>query len=151
MRQRLTFALLAALAFAGLFAGPILAAPPVDLDKNGFALRGWDVVSYFDGKPLVGKAEFVHEWNGAKWRFASAAHRDAFVAHPEKYAPQYGGHCAYGLAKGKLVPSDPEAWKIVGGKLYLNYDRDIQKTWEKKEAQYIVEANAEWQDRGGKP
>ncbi len=151
MRPRFTHALLAVLAFSALLAAPLLAAPPIEKDKNGLAVRGWDAVSYFSGKPVPGKAEFSTNWGGATWRFASAAHRDAFVAGPEKYAPQYGGHCAYGLAKGHLVTADPQIWKIVGGKLYLNYDGDVQKSWEKKEAKYIVDANAEWQERGGKP
>jgi hypothetical protein len=151
MRHRHIFALLAVLAFSFIFAGPILAAPPIEKDKDGLALRGWDTVSYFDGKPVPGKPEFTTNWNNATWRFASAAHRDAFVVNPEKYAPQYGGHCAYGLAKGKLVTADPQIWKIVGGKLYVNYDGDVQKSWEKKQAKYIVDANAEWQELGGKP
>lgn len=146
MRHRLNLVLSALVALSIALAGPVFGATPVDKDRNGFAVRGWDVVSYFDGKPLVGKSEFVQEWNGAKWRFATAAHRDAFVANPGKYAPQYGGHCAYGLAKGHLVPSDPQAWRIVGGKLYLNYDSDVQKSWEKKQAEYIVDADKEWKE-----
>jgi YHS domain-containing protein len=150
MRHRHTIALLAVLAFSLVLAGPAFGAPALDLDKNGFALRGWDAVSYFEGKPLVGKAEFIQEWNGAKWRFASAAHRDAFVANPGKYAPQYGGHCAYGLAKGHLVTADPTIWKVVDGKLYVNYDKGVQKSWEKDQAQFIVDADKEWKDLADK-
>ncbi|HEV7670933.1 MAG TPA: YHS domain-containing (seleno)protein [Thermoanaerobaculia bacterium] len=151
MRHRFSIALLAVLAFSFVFAGPIFGAPPIEKNKAGLALDGWDTVSYFDGKPVPGKAEFAKEWGGATWRFASAAHRDAFAANPAKYAPQYGGYCAYGLAKGKLVEADPTVWKVVGGKLYVNYDRDVQESWEKKMAKYIVDANAEWQQLGGKP
>ncbi len=149
MRHRLSLALLVLVAAVAL-CSPLLAQPPIEKDKNGLALRGWDTVSYFDGKPVQGKAEFSTEWKGATWRFASAAHRDAFIADPNKYAPQYGGHCAYGLAKGHLVTADPQIWKVIGGKLYVNYDSDVQKSWEKKTAQYIVDANAEWQKLGGK-
>lgn len=150
MRQRLTLALLAVLVFSFVLAGPALGAQPIEKDKAGLALRGWDTVSYFDGKPVPGKAEFTKDWNGATWRFATAAHRDAFAAHPEKYAPQYGGHCAYGLAKGHLVTADPKLWKVVGGKLYVNYDKGVQKSWEKDQAKFIVDADKAWKELADK-
>lgn len=146
MRHRIVLALLAALSLSFVFVGPLLGAQPIEKNKAGLALDGWDTVSYFDGKPVPGKAEFTKEWKGATWRFATAAHRDAFAADPEKFAPQYGGHCAYGLAKGHLVTADPKIWKVVGGKLYVNYDKGVQKSWEKKEAKFIVDADKEWKD-----
>ncbi len=146
MRQRLTLALLAVLAFSFVLAGPVLGDPPIEKNKAGLALDGWDTVSYFDGKPVPGKAEFTKNWNGATWRFATAAHRDAFAADPEKYAPQYGGHCAYGLAKGHLVTADPKIWKVVNGKLYVNYDKGVQKSWEKDEAKFIADADKGWKE-----
>ncbi len=92
------------------------------------AIHGYDPVAYFvDGKPQPGKAEFEFEWKGAKWRFVTAEHRDAFKKAPDKYAPQYGGYCAYAVSQGRLVDIDPSAWSIVEGKLYLNYDLDVQK------------------------
>jgi hypothetical protein len=77
-------------------------------------------------------------------RFASAAHRDAFVADPERYAPQYGGYCAWAVAHGKTAGVDPQAWKIVGGKLYLNYSKDIQRQWEEDVPGYVEKADANW-------
>jgi YHS domain-containing protein len=109
------------------------------------AIKGYDPVAYFtDGKPVEGKQEFAYEWKGAKWFFANAEHRDQFKASPEKYAPQYGGYCAYAVANGKTADIDPKAWKIVNGKLYLNYDLDVQKKWQTDIPGYIDKANKNW-------
>jgi YHS domain-containing protein len=96
----------------------------------GKAIDGYDAVAYFtEGKPVEGDSDFTHEWMGAKWYFASAANRDAFAADPSKYAPQYGGYCAWAVSQGYSAKIDPEAWKVVNGKLYLNYSKDIQAKW----------------------
>jgi hypothetical protein len=79
---------------------------------------------------------------GARWKFASSAHRDLFKANPEKYAPQYGGYCAYGVAQGALVKVDPDQFTVLDGKLYLNYDAEIQAKWRKDPAGYIKTADA---------
>ncbi len=150
MRHRFLFALLGVFALSFVLAGPVLGGQSIEKNKAGLALEGWDTVSYFEGKPVAGKAEFSTDWHGATWRFATAAHRDAFVANPEKYAPQYGGHCAYGLAKGHLVTADPTVWKVLDGKLYVNYDKGVQKSWEKDQAKFIVDADKEWQALAGK-
>lgn len=109
-------------------------AQAVFADSKGVAIKGFDAVAYFtDTKPAQGKEEFSHEWNGAKWYFSSAEHRDLFKSAPEKYAPQYGGYCAFGVCVKKAkFPTDPKtAWKIVEGKLYLNYNTETQTVWEK--------------------
>ena len=111
----------------------------------GAAIRGTDPVAYFtEGRPVEGSRKFMHEWKGATWRFASAANRDAFAAAPEKYAPQYGGYCAYGVANGYTVSTVPEAWSIVDGKLYLNYSLGVRADWLKDVPGYIRKANAGW-------
>ena len=93
---------------------------PVFSDRDG-AIRGYDPVAYFtQGKPVKGSREYTHQWNGATWRFASAQNRERFAAAPAKYAPQYGGYCAYGVASGYAVKIEPDAWSVVDGKLYLN-------------------------------
>jgi YHS domain-containing protein len=113
--------------------------------KNGAAIRGYDAVAYFTaGKPVKGDAKFAHSWRGAAWQFSSARNLELFKANPEKYAPQYGGYCAYGMAKGYKATTEPDAWSIVGGKLYLNYDLDIQKTWNKDQPGYIKKAEVNW-------
>ena len=96
----------------------------------GKAIRGYDPIAYFtQSKPVEGKSEFTHQWMGAKWQFATAANRDSFAANPAKYAPQYGGYCAWAVSQGYTASIDPEAWKIVDGKLYLNYSKSVQQQW----------------------
>lgn len=109
------------------------------------AVDGYDAVAYFtDGKPVEGKKEHSYEWKGATWRFASAAHRELFVAAPEKYAPQFGGYCAWAVSQGYTADADPESWKIVDGKLYLNYNKKVQAQWEQDIAGLIVKAGSNW-------
>src|SRR6516225_2459829 len=91
-------------------------------DEIRLAISGYDPVAYFtDGKPVAGVSQFEHMWHDARWRFASAEHRDAFIQNPSHYAPQYDGYCAMGLAmeKGHKATVDPQAWVIVDGKLYV--------------------------------
>lgn len=109
------------------------------------AIDGTDPVAYFtDSKPVAGKSEFSTTYKGATWYFASSEHRDMFVKDPAHYAPQYGGYCAWAVAQGNTADIDPEAWKIVDGKLYLNYDLDIKKKWEQDIPGNIAKANANW-------
>jgi YHS domain-containing protein len=97
---------------------------------SGLAIRGTDPVAYFTvGKAVAGSSDYEYQWNGATWRFSSQENMELFVANPEQYAPQYGGYCAKGISEGNLVSIDPNAWRIVDGKLYLNYSKDVQKQW----------------------
>ncbi len=127
-------------------AAPAVALSPVNRTTfGGVAIDGWDPVAYFtDGKPVEGSKEFVHEWNGATWRFASAAHRDLFAQAPEKYAPQYGGYCAWAVSQGYTADIDPQAWKIEDGRLFLNYSLDVQKKWATDIPGNIAKADANW-------
>src|SRR5688500_7266928 len=121
------------------------AAGEINVDSSGLALKGYDPVAYFtDGKPVEGKAEFTARHDGATYRFASAANRDAFVAAPAKYAPQYGGYCAFGTASGYKAPIEPDAWTVVDGKLYLNYNRSVRSKWSSDIPGYIRKADAQW-------
>ena len=95
-------------------------------------------------KPVMGMASHTYHWNGADWRFSTEENMAAFKTSPEKYAPQYGGYCAYGVSQGHAVPIDPEAWRIVDGKLYLNYSKDVQKMWQKDTTGYIQKAEQNW-------
>jgi YHS domain-containing protein len=113
---------------------------PVFSTKEG-AIRGYDPVAYFtENQPVKGKSEFSTTWNGATWYFSSAEHRQLFTQNPEKYAPQYGGWCAYGWAQGYPAKTEPDAWSIVDGKLYLNYNKDIKQRWDQKQAEFIKTA-----------
>ncbi len=112
---------------------------------RGLAIKGYDPVAYFTaGRPVEGDSDFEFEWRDATWRFASAENRDLFAANPEKYAPQYGGFCAWAVSQGKTAPIDPDAWRIVDGKLYLNYSAKVQKTWESDIPGFIKQADANW-------
>ncbi|MGB3203059.1 MAG: YHS domain-containing (seleno)protein [Nodosilinea sp.] len=112
---------------------------------EGLAIRGADPVAYFtEGKAVQGSADYATTWNGATWRFSSAENLAIFEANPEAYAPQYGGYCAWAVKKGSLASVDPEAWKIVDGKLYLNYSAGVQKQWQGDVAGNIAEANQNW-------
>ena len=110
------------------------------------AIKGFDAVAYFtEGKAVKGLKDYQLAWNGATWYFSSQKNKTEFQSHPEKYAPQYGGYCAYGTAKGHKAPTDPaEAWTILDGKLYLNYNKDVMATWRKDTKGYIDEANKNW-------
>lgn len=112
----------------------------------GLGAKGYDVVNYFTaGKPVQGKDSYVVEHAGVKWQFVSAEHRDLFKANPEKYVPQFGGFCSWGAANGKLFDVDPaNGWSVVDGKLYMNFNADIQKTFDKDPAGYIARANTNW-------
>lgn len=117
----------------------------VNADAEGLALYGFDPVAYMtDGKPTLGDPAINAVYEGAAYHFASAAHRDAFLAEPAKYLPAYGGYCAYGVSKGYKVKIDPEAWSVVDGKLYLNYDMSVRETWQKDTAGYIGKAESNW-------
>ena len=121
------------------------AAGENNVDSSGLALKGYDPVAYFtEKKPVAGKPEFTAPHDGATYRFASAANRDAFAAAPEKYAPQYGGYCAFGMAAGYKAPIEPDAWTVVDGKLYLNYNRSVRSQWSSDVPGYVRKADANW-------
>ena len=112
---------------------------------SGIAIRGADPVAFFTESAAVpGKNAYEYEWNGATWRFSSAANMELFKANPEAYAPQYGGYCAKALSEGNLASVDPRAWKIVDGKLYLNYSADVQAQWVTDIPGNIAKADAFW-------
>lgn len=128
-----------------LAAGSAWAAEPVNTNGSPLALGGYDVVAYFtEGKPVAGQAAHETHWNGARWRFASAEHRERFQREPERFAPRYGGYCAYAVSRGYTAPVAPEAWRIVDGKLYLNYSKDVQTLWEREIPANIKKADTNW-------
>ncbi len=109
------------------------------------AVKGYDPVAYFtSGKPVKGDRQFTLEHLGAKWRFSSQENLDLFQADPGKYAPQYGGYCAWAVSRGYTANIDPEAWKIVEGRLYLNYSKAVQSRWEEEIPANIEKADANW-------
>lgn len=120
-------------------------ADAVNKGRNGLALKGYDAVAYFTGsKAVKGTAAFSATHNGATYLFASAANRDAFLANPDKYVPQFGGYCAWAVGHGYTADADPEAWSVAGGKLYLNYNKSVQKKWLPEKEKWIAEGERNW-------
>jgi YHS domain-containing protein len=136
-------------ALAALLTLGVGAAVAGAVDRNvgadGLALEGYDPVAYFtEGEPIEGKAEYTATHDGATYRFANAEHLAAFEADPARYAPAYGGYCAYGLAMGQKVGTDPEVWEIVDGQLYLNVNEDVQERWEANIPGFVATADHNW-------
>ena len=118
---------------------------PVNVTPDGVAIKGYDPVAYFtDSRPIRGMPEFKYMWKSAEWRFASSEHLEMFKKEPDKFAPRYGGYCAYAVSQGKTADIDPEAWTIAEGELYLNLDKDVQKLWEKNMQEHIRKADENW-------
>lgn len=118
---------------------------PIYTGSNNQAAQGYDVVAYFTaGKPIKGKADFKTEWKDTQWLFSSAKNLASFKKNPEKYAPQYGGYCAWAVANNYTARGSAHAWNIVDGKLYLNYNSSVKNTWEKDARGNIKKANINW-------
>ena len=144
-RSRWQAALGVLIAVGILMPAAVLAVEPVNSSLLRGAIKGYDPVAYFtQGGPAKGKGAHSHEWMGATWYFVSAENMALFAGDPEKYAPQYGGYCAYAVSQGYTAKIDPDAWKIVDDKLYLNFSRKVQKLWEEDIPGYIAEADANW-------
>lgn len=124
-------------------------AGALNLNSNGVAIMGYDPVAYFtESKPVKGSGVYVASHDGAIYWFSSAENQAAFKADPMKYVPAYGGYCAYGVSQGVKVPIDPNSFKIVDGKLYLNITPQVQQTWEKDIPGYITKADKNWTNLG---
>lgn len=116
--------------------------------ENSLAIQGYDAVSYFSSKPVKGNKQFSFNYGNAIYYFSSQINLDLFKANPNKYEPQYGGWCAYAMGNtGEKVEVDPKTYKIIGGKLYLFYNKyftNTLKTWNEKEATLLPKANTNW-------
>jgi YHS domain-containing protein len=109
------------------------------------AIKGYDTVAYFtQEKAVEGNKKYQYQWKGAKWLFSSQKNLDLFAVSPDKYAPQYGGWCAYAVSQNTTASIEPDLFTIVDDKLYLNYNRKINKKWLNNQAQYIVDADKNW-------
>jgi YHS domain-containing protein len=117
----------------------------INVSQKGVAIHGYDPVSYFvAGKPEKGKAHISYKWSGATWLFSSETNRSIFVGDPEKYAPQFGGFCAYAASYGQFADTDPDAWSIVNGKLYLNFSLRVREIWRPRAEEFIGDARQLW-------
>ncbi len=114
-------------------------------ETDGVAIKGFDPVAYVTERAAVpGRAEFSSVYGGSTFHFRDAGNRDAFIANPAKYAPQYGGYCAYGVARGYKAATTPEAFSVIDGKLYLNYNAEVNTLWSKNIPGFIDKANLQW-------
>ncbi|MEO6233363.1 MAG: YHS domain-containing (seleno)protein [Ferruginibacter sp.] len=114
-------------------------------NTKGTAIKGYDPVAYFQqNKAVEGNDLYTYDWSGSKWKFVSQANLDSFKLAPQYYAPQYGGFCAYGCSEDHLSPTDPNAFTIVNNKLYLNYNLDVRKMWQKDTDGRIKAADKNW-------
>ena len=152
--------MLVKMVMAALCAGVIATAVRAGdqyVDGTGFAASGYDVVAYFDlpqskvgqaqPKAVPGRVNLTADYNDAKFAFSSAENLGRFLANPVKFAPQFDGHCAYGVAQGNKVPGNPNLWRIVGGKLYLNITKAVNRTWEQDIPGYLRQAGGKWAGR----
>lgn len=139
MKKVITFSIL-------LFNAIVLfSQKPVVFSTEKGAIRGYDPVAYFkEGKPVIGAAEFAYSYRETTWYFSSLQNLELFKKSPEKYVPQFGGYCAFGMSRGYKAETQPDAWTIVDDKLYLNYNVGVRTDWSKKQAEYIVKANTNW-------
>ncbi len=138
---------LATLSFIVLAPQVFASDAPIFSTKDG-PIRGADPVAFFSleagDKAVMGTDRFTYEWSDATWKFSSAENRDLFAANPEKYAPQYGGYCAFAVSHNFTKTSRPDRWEIVDGKLYLNYNRIAARKWAKDKETSIVQGDANW-------
>lgn len=112
---------------------------------EGKAIKGFDVVAFYkDSMAVKGASSYTYQWKGANWFFANKQNMELFMAMPEKYAPQYGGYCAYGTAGGYKAPTETDTWTIVNGKLYFNYNKKVKESWNKNQATLIQKADTNW-------
>lgn len=112
---------------------------------DGVAINGYDPVAYFtEGRPVKGDRSHQAAHEGAVFWFASAENRDRFVAAPERYAPQYGGFCAYGMSEGYKATTEPDAFTVHEGRLYLNYNREVRDLWNQDRPGRIAAADKNW-------
>ncbi|NIP76994.1 MAG: hypothetical protein GTN90_13870 [Xanthomonadales bacterium] len=119
--------------------------PVVYTDREGQAIRGYDPVAYFAaGEPVPGNPAYSFDWQGAKWLFASVQNRDTFAGNPDRYAPQFGGYCAYAVSQGHVLDSNPKVWSVTDGKLYLFLGKDAQAKWSQDIRASIARAVNNW-------
>ena len=144
-RRNFLMASVAAVPAVALISAPAHAAEPPVYALNGIAINGYDPVAYFtESKPVEGSGDFTSEWDGAIIQFASAENKALFDGDPEKYAPKYGGYCAYAVSKGYTASTDPDAWSIYNARLYLNDSKSVRALWSLNKSGHVASADANW-------
>ena len=119
----------------------------INTTAESLAVKGFDTVAYFtEASAVPGNPQYSYLWNGAKWYFSSAENMEKFKAAPENFAPQFGGYCSFAVSKGYTADADPQAWKIVDGKLFLNYNQKVKEMWEAEQEKRIKDAEQNWRE-----
>lgn len=119
----------------------------INTTAENIAIKGYDTVAYFaDNGAVKGNPQYEFVWNGAKWLFSSKDNLEKFKSNPEQYAPQFGGYCSWAVSHGYTADGDPEAWKVVDGKLYLNYNQKVKEKWEAEQPKLIEDGKKNWQE-----
>jgi len=119
----------------------------INTTAENIAIKGFDTVAFFTAeKAIEGNPQYSFIWNGAKWYFSSAENMEKFKAAPENYAPQFGGYCSWAVSHGYTADGDPNAWKIVDGKLYLNYNQKVKEKWEAEQPKLIEDGRKNWEE-----
>lgn len=145
LTRRSFLAVTAALPAASLIATPALAAKPPVYATDGIAINGYDPVAYFTmSKPVEGDMAHASDWEGVKMLFSSAENKAMFDADPEKFAPKYGGYCAYAVSKGGTATTSPDAWTVFEDRLYLNFNTTVRGIWDQDKPGNIAKADANW-------
>ena len=119
----------------------------VSITAENLAIKGYDTVAYFTAdNPVLGNPQYEFVWNGAKWLFSSKENMEKFKQNPEQYAPQFGGYCSWAVSHGYTAEGDPNAWKVVDGKLYLNYNQKVKEKWEAEQQKLIRDGEKNWKE-----
>ncbi len=143
--RRAFLGLLATIPVSGALVRPAMASSPMVYQHEGVAINGYDPVAYFtDSAPVYGDDAYRLMWGGAIWRFATAENLEAFEMNPSAYAPQYGGYCAYAVSRGAVATTEPDAWTIHEGKLFLNYNLTVRGIWSQDIAGNVALADNNW-------
>jgi hypothetical protein len=145
-RRTIVLVALTAISVSMLLPGVAAAKSEIYQNWRGLAIKGYDPVAFHkEGKAVKGSSSYELNWKDAKWRFASAENKDLFESNPERYAPRYGGYCAWAVSQGYTASVDPKnAWNIVDDRLYLNYNAEIKEKWEQDIPRHIQKADANW-------
>ncbi len=144
-RRSFVLTTVAATSAIGLTAQSARAAEPEAFATDGIAINGYDPVTYFtESRPVEGDPLIRSDWMGAKIQFANTEHKAMFDADPEKYAPKYGGYCAYAVSKGYTATTDPTAWTIYEDRLYLNFSKSVRTLWRVRKASHVRSADENW-------
>lgn len=146
VRYMFTFLLALAVTSCGLIPQQVESnIDAINVDESSLAIQGYDPVAYFTlNTPTKGSGQYTANYEGATYWFSTAQHQSMFKSDPAKYAPQFGGYCAFGVSKEKKYSIEPDAFSIVGGKLYLNLNKKVQNIWSKNAEELIVDANGNW-------